>query len=49
MDGEGGALLPGLHDHHVHLLALAARTAGLDLDPLPDAAAVDRLLDSNVA
>src|ERR1700735_1204779 len=24
VDGEGGALLPGLHDHHVHLLATAA-------------------------
>lgn len=23
-DGEGGALVPGLHDHHVHLLATAA-------------------------
>ena len=41
LDGGGGALLPGLHDHHVHLLAMAARTAGLDLDPLPDATAVD--------
>ena len=44
LHGRGGALLPGLHDHHVHLLAMAARTAGLDLDPLPDASAVDRLL-----
>jgi predicted amidohydrolase YtcJ len=25
IDGRGGALLPGLHDHHLHLLALAAR------------------------
>jgi len=24
LDAAGGALLPGLHDHHVHLLALAA-------------------------
>jgi predicted amidohydrolase YtcJ len=24
VDAEGGALLPGLHDHHVHLRALAA-------------------------
>ncbi len=23
LDAEGGALLPGLHDHHLHLLALA--------------------------
>jgi predicted amidohydrolase YtcJ len=44
MDGGGGALVPGLHDHHVHLLAMAARTAGVDLDPSPDAAAVDHVL-----
>lgn len=24
IDGRGGALLPGLHDHHLHLLSLAA-------------------------
>jgi predicted amidohydrolase YtcJ len=24
IDGVGGALLPGLHDHHIHLFALAA-------------------------
>ncbi|MCU1462888.1 MAG: hypothetical protein JWO37_2963 [Acidimicrobiales bacterium] len=24
IEGEGGALIPGLHDHHVHLLAMAA-------------------------
>ncbi|MEV7038329.1 hypothetical protein [Amycolatopsis sp. NPDC051061] len=24
LDAEGGALLPGLHDHHVHLLSMAA-------------------------
>jgi predicted amidohydrolase YtcJ len=31
IDGRRGALIPGLHDHHVHLLALAAA-------PLPGAA-----------
>jgi predicted amidohydrolase YtcJ len=41
VDGAGGALLPGLHDHHVHLHAMAARLAGLDLDPFTDARAVD--------
>jgi predicted amidohydrolase YtcJ len=25
VDGGGGALLPGLHDHHLHLLSLAAQ------------------------
>lgn len=30
IDGRGGALLPGLHDHHVHLLALAAALTSVD-------------------
>ena len=25
LDGHGGALLPGLHDHHLHLRATGAR------------------------
>jgi predicted amidohydrolase YtcJ len=49
VDGGGGALLPGLHDHHVHLHAMAARSAGLDLDPLTDAGAVDDTLRGAVA
>lgn len=31
VDGSGGALLPGLHDHHLHLLALAAARASIDV------------------
>ena len=31
IDAGGGALLPGLHDHHVHLLAMAAARASLDV------------------
>jgi predicted amidohydrolase YtcJ len=34
VEAGAGALIPGLHDHHVHLLAMAARREGLDLDPL---------------
>ena len=34
IDAAGGALLPGLHDHHVHLLAMAARRNGVDVDRL---------------
>ncbi len=33
LDGRGGALLPGLHDHHVHLAALAAETASVRVGP----------------
>ncbi len=33
LDAEGGALLPGLHDHHIHLFALAARLESLDCGP----------------
>lgn len=29
--GQGGALLPGLHDHHLHLFALAAARASVDV------------------
>jgi predicted amidohydrolase YtcJ len=33
VEGAGGALLPGLHDHHVHLLALAAARQSVRLGP----------------
>lgn len=33
LDALGGALLPGLHDHHIHLAALAARRASLWCGP----------------
>ncbi len=41
---DGGALLPGLHDHHLHLLALAARDRSLDVGPAADDADFDRRL-----
>ena len=31
LDGRGGALLPGLIDHHIHLLATAAAAGSVDL------------------
>ncbi|MFM8353918.1 MAG: amidohydrolase family protein, partial [Gammaproteobacteria bacterium] len=31
IDARGGLLLPGLHDHHLHLFALAAARASIDL------------------
>jgi predicted amidohydrolase YtcJ len=33
IDAAGGALLPGLHDHHVHLRALAAALASIQAGP----------------
>lgn len=30
IDGRGGALLPGLHDHHLHLMATAAARLSVD-------------------
>jgi predicted amidohydrolase YtcJ len=33
VDGRGGALLPGLHDHHLHLLSLAAQAHSLCCGP----------------
>lgn len=35
--GAGGALLPGLADHHLHLAAVAATTSSVDLAPVPAA------------
>jgi predicted amidohydrolase YtcJ len=35
VDAAGGALLPGLHDHHIHLAALAAKQASVACGP-PD-------------
>lgn len=33
LDGRGGALIPGLHDHHVHLLATAAAERSVRVGP----------------
>jgi len=33
VDGEGGALLPGLWDHHIHLVALAAARRSVTVGP----------------
>jgi predicted amidohydrolase YtcJ len=44
LDGRGGALIPGLADHHIHLLALAARRRSVDLQPARDHADFDQRL-----
>ncbi len=46
LDAGGGAVIPALHDHHVHLRALAAARASVDVGPAatPDPAAFDARL-----
>ncbi|TAJ72133.1 MAG: amidohydrolase [Phenylobacterium sp.] len=39
LDGTGGALIPGLCDHHIHLLGLAARADSVALEDVTDAEA----------
>lgn len=42
LDARGGALIPGLHDHHLHLLAMAA--SSIDVGPARDLADLGALL-----
>lgn len=44
LDGGGAALVPGLHDHHLHLFALASRAASVWCGP-PDVASPAALED----
>jgi predicted amidohydrolase YtcJ len=46
VEARGAALLPGLHDHHLHLLALAAARRSVQCGPpaVTDAAALARAL-----
>lgn len=46
IDGHGGALLPGLYDHHIHIAALAAarRSVMVGPDDVGDAAALAEVL-----
>jgi predicted amidohydrolase YtcJ len=49
-DARGGAAIPGLHDHHLHLLATAAQRDSVPLDDCRDFAAVaDRLRQADAA
>jgi predicted amidohydrolase YtcJ len=48
LDGAGGALLPGLHDHHLHLLALAAHLQSVDLSGLDEREALAALRTGRV-
>lgn len=42
LDARGGALLPGLHDHHIHLAGLAVRSASVWCGP-PDVTTPEQL------
>ena len=44
LDGKGDVVLPGLHDHHLHILATGARRHSVDLAGLTGADAVCRAL-----
>ena len=44
LDGDGGALIPGLHDHHVHLRAVVGARQSVDVSAVADAAEFDRVL-----
>jgi predicted amidohydrolase YtcJ len=43
-DGRGGALIPGLHDHHVHLRAAVAARESVDVSRVSSPAGFDRLV-----
>ncbi|MDM8010864.1 MAG: amidohydrolase family protein [Parasphingorhabdus sp.] len=49
VDGRGGTLLPGLHDHHLHILALAARRQSVDLTGVLDETEIARRLAASSA
>ncbi len=44
VEGRGAALVPGLHDHHIHLFALGARAESLWCGP-PAVTRADQLVD----
>lgn len=46
LEAAGGALIPGLHDHHLHLFSLAAALRSIDCGPprVPNAEALARAL-----
>ncbi len=44
LDAVGGAVIPGLHDHHVHLRGLLAARLSVDVSAAADPAAFDRMV-----
>ncbi|QGN54177.1 amidohydrolase family protein [Novosphingobium sp. Gsoil 351] len=43
-DAGGATVLPGLHDHHLHILATAARAGSVDLSAQRDVAGIETAL-----
>jgi predicted amidohydrolase YtcJ len=44
LDAAGGAVIPGLHDHHVHLRGLLAAQLSVDVSVAAEPAAFDRMV-----
>lgn len=49
LDGAGGALIPGLHDHHVHLRAAVAAQQSADLSMAVNPADFDQMVAAAAA
>lgn len=49
LDGAGGALIPGLHDHHVHLRAVVASRQSADVSAAASPADFDRIVTDAAA
>jgi predicted amidohydrolase YtcJ len=49
LDAAGGAVIPGLHDHHVHLRGLLAARLSADVSAAADPAAFDHMVAASAA
>ena len=49
LDGGGGALIPGLHDHHIHLLSSAAEVSSVRLSGVGDRGELEAALAAAAA
>lgn len=49
LDGQGGALIPGLCDHHIHLFGLAARADTVALEGVPGPLALEARISAALA
>lgn len=45
LDADGGAVIPGLHDHHLHLMSLAASRASVVVGP-PEVHTLEEFVDA---